>query len=151
MMKKRRSLGNHFANKVLDDYMKDTENELFNSREELIENYSRDENYEKLFQGDEGKNLTHTYRAVVFMNTKDWAEFITDAFLEYCEANHPQNHFIQDIAKNIVLHVRIQAECQYRLIRDRNNIPTQSQPLRLELNYDLPAIFNKNVKKETDN
>jgi radical SAM superfamily enzyme YgiQ (UPF0313 family) len=48
----------------LDNFVSETMNELFPSREACIEYYSREENFAKLERGDAGDNLMHKYRAV---------------------------------------------------------------------------------------
>ncbi len=48
----------------LDSFVGETKGELFSSREECIEFYSREENFEKLQQGEIGDNLMYRYRAL---------------------------------------------------------------------------------------
>lgn len=48
----------------LDDFVAETINELFPSREACIEYYSREENFAHLQSGEVGDNLMHKYRAV---------------------------------------------------------------------------------------
>jgi radical SAM superfamily enzyme YgiQ (UPF0313 family) len=48
----------------LDSFVGETEGELFRSREECVEFYSRDENFEKLGLGEIGDNLMYRYRAI---------------------------------------------------------------------------------------
>jgi radical SAM superfamily enzyme YgiQ (UPF0313 family) len=48
----------------LKNFVAETVNELFSSREACIEFYSREENFAKLQSGDVGDNLMHKYRAI---------------------------------------------------------------------------------------
>jgi len=48
----------------LENFISETVNELFPSREACIEYYSREENFAKLQSGDVGDNLMHKYRAI---------------------------------------------------------------------------------------
>jgi len=47
----------------LADFVRETKGELFDTREECIFFYSRDENFRKLEQGEIGDNLMYKYRA----------------------------------------------------------------------------------------
>lgn len=48
----------------LDQFVGETKGELFATREECIDFYSRDENFERLGRGDIGDNLMYRYRAI---------------------------------------------------------------------------------------
>lgn len=48
---------------VFDEYINDTKNELWDSEEELVEFYEREENYNKLISGELGGNLIQQYSA----------------------------------------------------------------------------------------
>jgi radical SAM superfamily enzyme YgiQ (UPF0313 family) len=47
----------------VDDFLRETRNELFETREECVEFYSLEENFERLKRGEIGDNLMHKYRA----------------------------------------------------------------------------------------
>ncbi len=49
--------------KLLDDFVYETEHELFPSREACVEHYSQPENFERLERGEIGDNLMYKYRA----------------------------------------------------------------------------------------
>lgn len=48
----------------VDAFIAETRNELFDTREEVVDFYSRDDNFERLKKGEIGDNLMHKYRAV---------------------------------------------------------------------------------------
>ncbi|MCA9400905.1 MAG: radical SAM protein, partial [Candidatus Omnitrophica bacterium] len=83
LIEKRKTLGDHFANTVIEDYIQDTKDELFDSKEALTEYYSKDENYQELLKGTKGHNLTHTYRTIVLLSARPFADFVTQAFAEF--------------------------------------------------------------------
>jgi len=151
LMKKRRTLGDAFPNQVLNDYIRDTKEELFDSREDLVKFYSAPRNYEDLLKGRKGINLTHTYRTIVMLHARDWADFITESFVEYIKEKHSQvTEENMKIIGNIVRNIKAQTECQYRFFRERGNIPSKDSPLRVELDYDIPKIFaKKNANDDT--
>lgn len=52
------------AGQLLDDFVAETKNELFDSREECAAFYAEDENFERLQRGEIGDNLMYKYRAL---------------------------------------------------------------------------------------
>jgi radical SAM superfamily enzyme YgiQ (UPF0313 family) len=50
--------------KFLDDFIQETRNELYPSKEALIEAYSREEAFPRPLRGEIGDNLMHKYRAI---------------------------------------------------------------------------------------
>jgi radical SAM superfamily enzyme YgiQ (UPF0313 family) len=50
--------------KFLDDFVTETTNELFPTREACVEFYSSEENFARLQRGEVGDNLMHKYRAI---------------------------------------------------------------------------------------
>lgn len=149
MMKKRKGMGTALPNKVISDYIRDTEEELFESKEELVQHFSDDKNYQDLLNGVKGKNLTHTYRTVILLNTKLWAKFVTESYEEYLSQKGVNDPDVKKMADNIVRHIMIQAECQYRYFQEKDQIPSSQTPLRLDLDYDINSIFVKKINKET--
>ena len=49
---------------IIQGHMKETSDELWNSEEEIVDFYSKDENYSKLFTGEVGGNLIYKYKAM---------------------------------------------------------------------------------------
>jgi radical SAM superfamily enzyme YgiQ (UPF0313 family) len=47
-----------------EDFVRETRNELFSSREACLEFYNQPENFERLMRGDIGDNLMHKYQAI---------------------------------------------------------------------------------------
>ena len=50
--------------KFLDDFVAETRNELFPTREACVEFYSKEENFQRLLGGEIGDNLMHKYHAI---------------------------------------------------------------------------------------
>jgi len=149
LMKKRKTLGDQFPNEVVQDYMNDTESELFDSKEELVEHYSKDDHYNDLLTGKTGINLTHTYRAVVFLNNIKWAEFITSSFKEFLNEKYSDSEDIMQIIDNINMHIMAQAECQLRYFNQMDNIPTKESNIKLTLDYDIEGNLSKRLDRDT--
>lgn len=147
VMKERKLQGDKFVNRVIESYMNDTQKELFNSKQDLIDHFSQEDNYKELLQGLQGKNLTHTYRAICLLNSKDLAEFITATFVKYLDQQ--QVSYEEKMVESINKHILVQAQCQYQFFKERANIPSKDAPLQVELDYDVPNLFRSRISKET--
>src|SRR5258707_3497293 len=55
---------NGAVRRFLDDFVTETKNELFPTRESCIEYYSTEENFQRLLRGEIGDNLIHKYHAI---------------------------------------------------------------------------------------
>ena len=146
LMKQRRVMSaEDFPNRVVQDFIRDTEEELFDSREDLIRHFSEEQHYEDLNSGRKGKNLTHTYRAHVLLHAREWAEYVTRGFKDYLFQKHPDAAETLKIVDAVSTHILTLAECQYRYFCKRSEIPTQRSPLKTKLEYDIPSIFVSNL------
>jgi|MDTC01.3.fsa_nt_gb radical SAM superfamily enzyme YgiQ (UPF0313 family) len=56
---------------IFDNFCKESHEELFETQKEAIDFYSKDENYDKLFNGDIGDNLLGKYSALGLLNITD--------------------------------------------------------------------------------
>ena len=56
---------------IFDNFCKESHEELFETQKEAIDFYSKDENYDKLFNGDIGDNLLGKYSALALLNITD--------------------------------------------------------------------------------
>ena len=148
LMSKRRLLEKEgFANTVVEEYLRDTKDELFSSREELIQYYIEDGNYAKLLTGEKGKNMTHTYRAIILLRSREWADFVTRSYRDFIREKHGEDQEAIGAAESVTKHVVAQAECQFRYFSDRSRIPSQKAPLQAELDFDVPTIFARRINK----
>ncbi len=67
--------------KIFDGYKTSTIDELWDSEEELIEYYQKEENYQKLLEQKAGINVMHHYHAIV---TSEGYGRLDRVFIEYC-------------------------------------------------------------------
>jgi hypothetical protein len=130
MMKGRAVLSDtNFAKKVVDQYIRDTREELFTSGEEVIDFFKKDKNWNKLLNGEMGKNLTHTYRAFVLMNSTKWAEHVIESFKSFVHKYHQEDMNSKLIIDKIIRHVEAQAGCQYRIFSGKTKPPSKEDPI----------------------
>ena len=68
---------------VMKDFLFDTKNELWNSREELLNYYNQDENFMKLKSGKVGGNLIYKYKSKSLLRfSNSWISFLKDQILK---------------------------------------------------------------------
>lgn len=63
--------GSPEVREFLDDFVRETKGELFETRDECIAFYSQEENFERLQRGDAGDNLMYRYRAIASFRVWD--------------------------------------------------------------------------------
>ncbi|MFM1877127.1 MAG: hypothetical protein RL266_2864 [Bacteroidota bacterium] len=83
-----------FVKDVFDQFAQDTENELFDSVEELTAFYSEPENYAKLERGEIGDNVIHKYR--VISNYHNWKDICDFAYRAAYHLIHDQDHGLSE-------------------------------------------------------
>jgi len=65
--------------KIFNDYYQETKDELWDSEEEMVKYYQKDENYKKLLRGDAGGNLIYKYKSMNLANAMpEWIEFLSN-------------------------------------------------------------------------
>ena len=68
---------------IINNFVNETKNELWNSEEDLLEYYRKEENYEKLKQGKVGGNLIYKYKALSLIEaSSDWIDYIEDSLFD---------------------------------------------------------------------
>lgn len=136
-------------NEILDNFLRETQEELFTSREELIEFYSRKENFQDLLSGDKGRNLTHIYKVVALISSKQIAQFVLKLFKEYIKLNIDSSGPVMAVAEAICRYILAHAECQTRMFGNRSTIPEVDSPVTVALDYDVADIFSRVIHKDT--
>jgi radical SAM superfamily enzyme YgiQ (UPF0313 family) len=127
--------------KIYLEYSNETEDELFNSREEIYEFYSKEENYKKLLNSEMGDNLLRKYEAKAIANSlNEIIDFSLKTILKmvYEKPGHDPE------SENMINAVGQWLKNLYILdsIFDWENQKTKEPILRL--NYDVPKWFFNN-------
>ena len=69
--------------KLIDEFVNETKNELWDSEENLVEYYKKDKNYLKLKNGEVGGNLIYKYKSKSLVETGlDWIDYIEKQILK---------------------------------------------------------------------
>lgn len=84
------------AGNIYRRFIQDTEEELWDTEEQLRDHFSDQENYLDLVSGDRGANLAQKYQALYLLNLSDFSDLIPDS-LESCE--YLDMSFIEDLIK----------------------------------------------------
>lgn len=118
--------------KAYDNFLKETREELFPTRKELIEFYGKDDNYNELLKGVRGDNLLRKYMCLVL--SENFEQYIQLAIEEAQKlariklGNGKADKLIDDFRK-------------YLLSRDLKPILSRAEILktkRVKLNFDIP-------------
>ena len=63
---------------IFDNFVKETKEELWDTEEEMISFYSKDENYQKVINGEIGGNLIYKYKSINLVEAiREWSQFIS--------------------------------------------------------------------------
>jgi hypothetical protein len=126
---------------IYSEYSKETEDELFNSSEEIYEFYSKEENYEKLLNSELGDNLLRKYEAKAIANSLD--EIINFSIKTILKMVHEKPDQCAE-SENIINSVGLWLMNLYvfESIFDLEN-QKPKEPI-IKLNYDVPKWFYSN-------
>ena len=75
--------------KLINDFIDETKNELWDSEEDLLKHYRIDKNYLKLKNGEVGGNLIYKYKSKNLVeNSLDWLKFFEDELFKAITIKH---------------------------------------------------------------
>lgn len=76
---------------IVDAFMDETRRELWDSDEELMAWFERDENYARLVRGEVGGNLIYKYKAMsLAFHSDEWVEFLSSIIRQLVQEIRPQ-------------------------------------------------------------
>lgn len=142
-------------------YKNATIDELWDSPEELIEFYQKDDNYEKLLKEEAGINVMHHYHALVTSDyMEDWTEYVLSITYELMKEKEPKNtdwqrqlsdvgNYCHGISYNVLGIDRMKTNPQYQFQYDVSRwlLDKDDLPLRcFKLNSKLEVMFK--ISKE---
>jgi len=129
-----------FSN-IYSEYSNETEDELFNSREEIYEFYSKEENYKKLLNSELGDNLLRKYEAKAIANSLDEIiNFSIKTILKMVYEKPDQDSESENIINSVGLWLK--NLYVFDSIFDWENQKTK-EPI-IKLDYDVPKWFYSN-------
>jgi len=114
------------------DFLEETTNELFNSREQCVEFYAKQENFQSLFKGEIGGNLIMKYLSIATFHM--WEDIVKYAFdtarklITQTDADSQTYDFLDDI--EVFMHCRLaNGDSSAKILSD----------VHTSLNYDINA------------
>ena len=132
--------------KLINDFIDETKNELWDSEEDLLKHYRFDKNYLKLKNGEIGGNLIYKYKSKNLVeNSLDWLKFFEDELFKAITIKHVNISGIDEIKDQIK---EISNFCKLKL-HGLLNPNVKSDSLENNFNYDiLQWIDNYNEKNK---
>lgn len=120
---------------IFADFMRETEEELWESREKLSAHYRKDDNFRKLLEEESGGNLLQIYWAKgVILNFKSLADYVFDCALEILV--HSQG-VSEEIKRETVM--ELENLKKYILLKRDNlfEIDSKGNGTTVDLDYDI--------------
>ena len=78
--------------KIFNEFNKETQEELWDTKEEMIQYYQKDKNYQKLLKGDAGGNLIYKYKSMNLANAMPaWIEFLSSLLKDLAVEKNKKN------------------------------------------------------------
>lgn len=121
---------------VVKGFMDETASELWDSEEELVRHYRRDENYERLFQGEVGGNLIYKYKSLnVGFCSHLWAEHIGE-FLKEVGVKKYEYPAQRD---RVIREIDLLIEFEKKRLTNCLDSDADTSPMMMESPYDILA------------
>ena len=155
--------------KVIEQFKQATIDELWDSPQELLENFQKDFEYEKLLNGEAGTNVLYHYKAVVISEyMDDWTEYVIESAHTVLKNSNNYNdelekqfetvaNYCRGLSHNVLGQDRLDTNPEYEF---EYNIPSWLSPktnLKLD-NFKLDAklkisfqLDNEQFKMVQDN
>lgn len=122
-------------------YVNETRDEIWDSREELDEYFSKEENYRKLLTGEKGENLLGKYKVIIITENFDsWCEFYCERVLEALD-KYRRNPAIEAELLDIRDHTIAKAD---KIISTENS---RGKPIKVTLRHDVQRWKIDNYSK----
>ena len=132
---------NETVKQVIDEFIRESENEFFDSPEQIMKKYSDDTEFNKLVRGEEGINILQYFTGLILINyLEEWIRFTFDIAKLIIQRKYPaQKLFLDDIneLQNFCLGLGKNLFDENRL----NEIP------EYVFNYNIEAWINDKTNK----
>jgi hypothetical protein len=122
--------------KLIQEYMKETKDELWNSEKEIVDFYSIDRNYSKLITGEVGGNLIYKYKALSLSQGDDgWVTHIGKVVKKIA------NESITNNSKRKEIFNQIESIVEYENNKLNGVLDANSdlKPIKMKTNYDIKS------------
>ena len=143
------------VHKIFDGYKTSTIDELWDSEEELIEYYQKEENYQKLLEQKDGINVMHHYHAIITSEgMEDWTEYLLNIAYDLIKEKQLNNidwqnqlkdvsNYCRGISHNVLGNDRMRSNPQFNFQYDVPKWLANNDELPLNIFKVFPKISIK--------
>lgn len=120
--------------KIVAGFMSETESELWEDEDELLEFYRRDENYQLLKRGEAGGNLIQKYKSLSLSTAVDeWTQFLSKVCLDIAKEKMTTTEGLEKVENEIEALSEFCRKKLDGLLNPKGNV----EPVAMESSYDV--------------
>jgi len=131
--------------KVIEQFKQATIGELWDSPRELLENFQKDFEYEKLLNGEAGTNVLYHYKAVVISEyMDDWTEYVIESAHTILKNSNNYNDELEKQFETVANYCRGLSHN----VLGQDRLDTNPE---YEFEYDIPSWLSPKTNLKLDN
>jgi len=131
--------------KVIEQFKQATIDELWDSPQELLENFQKDSEYKKLLDGEAGTNVIYHYKAVVISEyMDDWTEHVIEAARIVIKNSNNYNTELENQFESVANYCRGLSHN----VLGQDRLDTNPE---YEFEYDIPSWLSPKTNLKLDN
>jgi hypothetical protein len=124
---------------IIQEFMKETSDELWDSEKEIVDYYSKDENYSKLLTGEVGGNLIYKYKAMsLSQGAEGWVKHVGKVVKKIAKQTIKNDSNRKEIFNQIETIV----EYEINKLDGVLNAGADLNPIKMKTNYDIKSWLN---------
>jgi len=131
--------------KVIEQFQQATIGELWDSPQELLENFQKDSEYKKLLNGEAGTNVLYHYKAVVISEYMDeWTEYVIESAHTVLKNSNNYNDELEKQFETVANYCRGLSHN----VLGQDRLDTNPE---YEFEYDIPSWLSPKTNLKLDN
>ena len=131
--------------KVIEQFKQATIDELWDSPQELLENFQKDSEYKKLLDGESGTNVIYHYKAVVISEyMDDWTEHVIEAARILIKNSNNYNDELENQFESVANYCKGLSHN----VLGQDRLDTNPQ---YEFEYDIPSWLSPKTNLKLNN
>ena len=131
--------------KVIEQFKQTTIDELWDSPQELLENFQKDSEYKKLLDGEAGTNVIYHYKAVVISEyMDDWTEHVIEAARILIKNSNNYNDELENQFESVANYCKGLSHN----VLGQDRLDTNPQ---YEFEYDIPSWLSPKTNLKLNN
>ena len=130
--------------KLMNDFVTETRNELWNTEEKLLEHFKKDENYLKLKNGEIGGNLIYKYKSKSLVEIRlDWMDYFKKQVFDAVKQKQKNISSTELIMSELS---EISSFCELKMDR-LLNIHAKNKPIEGNFQFDILKWIDEGAEK----